>query len=821
MNTIRFSVKKVFFAVFTAVLAALLAFSLASGVFGLGENCEISSVTLNKSKGELTFEIKLTKEYVKANKSSTLYLFEFLPHESTSNINSMEPAKSFKANEKIIAKLAYYNGNMTRLYSKFAVAEQNADGSYNIISSAKYIENIGTLAENTEAYPNKSSKKGLQVQLFSDAQQLGAQHTVLNVAINEYMLGENSDAAQSFVYNGRTFYVDKARLAALDHTVKIYTDAGINVYFNIILTAPKADYHENIKCFYYDGISSEAKAYAVNTKNENSMKSFQAFMDYICARYMRTDHAHGFVPGIILGFEVNSNRMWNDAGDIDLTSYVYSYCTAFRVAYTAALSHYSEARVYVSLGNNFCTAQGTALADTQYGFPAKDFLDLFAQTIKTFGDIPWGLSVNPYPSDRTLTDYWNDTLAEDSFDTPFITMKNINTLTRYMNEEPLLYNSEPRSVIIGEFGVTGDASADNSMTLQASAYALAYYTVAQNEDIDAFIYKCHVDSSDGNLKYGLWTRVEGSTSTPAAKKPIYNVFSLIDTDQSEAATAFVKGTVGNNAFSAVIGEKVKYKIFDKRTVVTPTNADSSAFTKKYSEKVLFDLTGGKRNGFYPTDGTDYVELRVLEGDSDSILFAKLSGIPTEYKGIGNLISDGAFEKAHFITVRIMVSAPETANSLNLALRLQSNGDAENNTVVYEGETSVKPNEWQEVSFNIKDLVNASDADIDVIKLWVRTADASPEDGEYGIWLKDITLHTKKGMGFFGWFFTIILILVVLAVAGYGALYLRAQYIRKKRRAEAEMRRREMLRRQQMQQARQMNQIYTEAQYPDSQNTEDF
>ena len=820
MNKIRFSIKKIFVAVYTIVLAALLCFTLSAGVFALGENCEISSVTLNKSKGELSFEIKLTKEFAKENKSSSLYLFEFLPHESTSAVNSMEPVKSFKANEKITTKLAYYNGNMTRLYSKFAVAAQNADGSYSIISKAKYIENIGTLAENTEPYPTKSSKKGLQIQLFSDAQQLGTQHTVLPVAINEYMLGENSDAAQSFVYNGRTFYVDKAKLAALDHTVKTYTDAGINVYFNIILTAPKANANENIRSLYFDGISPDAKAYAVNTKNENGMKTFQAFMDYICARYMRTDRAHGFVPGIILGFEVNSNRMWNNAGDADMTSYVYSYCTAFRVAYTAAVSHYAEARVYISLGNNFRTAQSyaTASSDLHYAFPAKDFLDLFAETVKTFGDIPWGLSINPYPSDRAMTDYWNDTLAEDSIETPFITMKNINALTRYMNEEPLLYNSEPRSIIVGEFGVTGDASADNSMTLQAAAYALAYYTVAQNEDIDAFIYKNHVDSID-SLKYGLWTKVESSESTPAAKKPIYNVFSLIDTDQSEAATSFVKGTVGNNIFSSVIDEKVKYKIFNERTVVTPVSASAADFAKKYSKKVLLDLTKGRLCGFYPTDSTDYVELRGFDGSADSMLYAKLNGIPTEYKGIGNLIENGAFEKAHYITVRMMVSAPEAVNSMNLALRLQSNGNADANTVIYEGETLIKPNEWQEVSFKIKELVDVSDADIDFIKLWVRTSDSEPQDGEYGIWLDNITLQVKKGMGFFGRFFTLILILVLIAAAAYGVLYLRAQYIRKKRRAEAEMRRREMLRRQQMMQNRQMYQPYSPPQYPDDEDTQ--
>ena len=800
--------KKISFVLSGVILAVLLCVSFATGVFAAEDGCEIASVTLNKSKAELTLEIKLPKDYVKENKSETLYLFELAPYQSADDINTLEPVKSFKIGNKITSKLSFYNGNVTRLYSGFVVAIQNDDSSYTALTNTKYIDNPEALAENTESYPTKSSKKGLGLQMFSDAQQLGVMHTVVNVAINEYMLGENSDNAQSFIYNGRTFYINKNKLRVLDHTVKTYTDAGINVYFNIILSAPKAEDHENIKSLYCEGISADAKRFALNTENENAMHFFRAFMDYITARYTQADHAYGFVPGIILGYEVNSNRVWNNAGPTDLESYVSSYCTAFRIAYTAMTSHYSEGRVYISLANNFSVAEGdtAAVPGSLCDYPAKDFLDLFAETIKASGDIPWGLSINPYASDTSLTDYWNDTQASDSFETPYITMKNINTLTRYMNEERLLYNSEPRSIIIGEFGVSGDPGTDNSMTMQAAAYALAYYTADQNEDIDAFIYHGHVDHSGEARYYGLWTNKEGSVSEPAAKKPIYNVFSLIDTEQSEAVTAFVKQTVGDNAFNAVMSDNVKYKIFNKRTLLSSEGVEASDFAKGYTEKTLFDLTVGDDEGFYPTDGINYLELRPTESGDKTALYALMNGTPTEYKGIGNTIADGAFDKAQYITVRMMVNAPSSLNSLDVMVRLQSMGDAENDTVVFVGEASIKPNEWQEVSFKIKDLVSAADGDVDLIKLWVKTPDSAPEEGEYGIWLESVVIHTKNGMGFFGWFFTILLILLLLAVAAYGVLYLRAQYIRKQRRLAAERRRREMLRRGQMMQTQQTQNI---------------
>lgn len=798
----KYNVKNKFKAVF-AVAAAILALMLFAGAVSANtkDAGEITSVTLTKSQSEVAIEISLTKEYVKANKPATMYIFELLPHESTSNINSMEPVKEFKLAENTTVKIPFYNGNMTRLYSKFVVAEKTDDGTYNIITKAKYVENVSVLAKNTEAYPERSSKKGLQVQMFTDAQQLGVAHTVVNVAINEYLHGESSDASQSFVYNGQTFYVDSAKIALLDHKVKTYTDAGINVYFNIILTAPGENAHPNIASLYYEGISSDATLYALNTKNETAMKSFQAFMDYLASRYTREDRAYGFVPAFIMGFEVNSNRVWNNAGDVSLTNYIYSYCTAFRVAYTAMTSHYANGRVYISLGNNFNAAVSdlSITANSLQDYPAKDFLDSFAAVIKSSGDIPWGLSINPHPSTPGLTEFWNDEYATDDFETPFITMKNLGTLTRYMSEEALLYNSEIRSIIIGEFGLSGDPSSDESMTMQAAAYALAYYAVEQNDDIDAFIYHRHMDHSGEAQYYGLWTNVPDSTVEPLAKKPIYNVFSLIDTQKSEEVTAFVKHTVGTGAFGMFIAENVKYKQFNDRTVFEGQIADAEELDRGYKEKVLFDLTEGKLCDFYPTDGAQYVELRSFGDASETMLYAKLPDTLDGYTGIGNASFDeDALYKAHYITIRVMVTAPAEVDSMRFMLRLQDNGDGENNSAVYECEVTVTPNVWNDVSFNIKDFSAKTDGEVDLMKLWVSNTESDREIGEYGIRLESVTLQVKRGMGVIGWIFIVLLILAALAVGAYGALFLRARYIRKKRREAAMRQRQEMMRTQQIQ-----------------------
>ncbi|MGN1128909.1 MAG: DUF5722 domain-containing protein, partial [Candidatus Flemingiibacterium sp.] len=469
--------------------------------------------------------------------------------------------------------------------------------------------------------------------------------------------------------------------------------------------------------------------------------------------------------------------------------------------------HYTNGRVYISLGNNFNSAAETpgVDADPAYDWPAKEYLDFFASVVRNSGDIDWGLSVNPYPSDQSMTEFWLDEYAKNEVTTPFVTMKNIGVLTEYMHGESLTYNGKPRSIIIGEFGVGGDPSSNDSMSMQAAAYALAYYAAAQNEDIDAFIWHRHVDHAGEGLCFGLWSSIDGNVQLPLAKKTIYSVFAQIDTAKSGDVTSFVKTLVGSGAFSLFMPDNVKYSQFAVRTVIDAIRADESEFEKGFGERTLFDLTQGSFCKFYPTDNFKYVELSPFDGRPETILYAMASGIPTEYSGIGTVISEPeALKDAHYITLELMINAPEEVAGVDLMLRLEKTGDADTDTVVFDGEVLLKPNVMQTVSFKIKDFTSLTDGRADILKLWIKTPDADSPDGDYGIWLRDVVLHTKSGISVFGVIISIVIALIALAVLAYLALYIRAQHIRKKRRAEAERRRRQQLRMQAMQQNRGMN-----------------
>ncbi len=784
---------------------------MSMGVVGHAAESEngISQITLNKSRTELTVEIELSKDYVKENKSSTLYLFEFMPHQTAADINGLEPLESFKVNKEIAVKIPYQNGNVSRLYSKFAVAEKSAGGGYTVVGEMHYVDNFSDYAKNDEPFPTGSSKKGLRFGSFTDAQILGVQHTVINIPINEYMLGGMTEGATSFVYGGRTYYINENNLLVLDHRVRTYTEAGINVYFNILLSAPDSSYTGDLMSLYFDGASADASYYALNSRSETAMNMYCAFMDYICARYTSADHMYGFVPGIILGYEVNRGEKWNNFGSFDKAEYIDSYVTAFRVAYTAMRSNYSNGRVYISLGNNFNTAEAES------DMTGKEFLDGFNNAVKNSGNVDWGLSVNPYPSDVGIIEYWSDPFAGDDISTQYITMKNIGVLTEYMNDDDFQYNSDVRSIIIGELGIPGSPDDDSTMTMQAAAYALAYYTADRNKDIDAFIYYRHVDFPSEAYKYGLWTSKSQESSDAGAKKPIYNVFSLIDTDKSEEVTAFVKQTVGTGAFGMFMPDNVKYKSFEDRVYISKAAEASSEFEKKLKAKTLFDLTAGKTFNFYPSDYADYVDLSPVGSGSGTALYSRITNISNEYKGFGNTFkSDDALKGAKYITVRVMAEAPAEVSAVNVMLRLQKNGDGEFDTTVFEGTAQIQTGSWQDLRFKIDEFTEITKGDVDSIKLWVNTDGSDTVEGVSGLWLESVKIYTGKGIPFIVVLLIIILVLAALLVAAYFALYLRAQYIRRRRREAIERHRREQLRRQAIQRTQQTNQQgYRQPQMP--------
>jgi hypothetical protein len=116
----------------------------------------------------------------------------------------------------------------------------------------------------------------------------------------------------------------------------------------------------------------------------------------------------------------------------------------------------------------------------------------------------------------------------------------------------LLYNGQPRSIILSEQGFHSKQTPQSEQQ-QAAAYAYAWEKCQRLPMIDAFIYHRHVDhSQEGGLRLGLWRNVAGSIADPESPKPIYDLFLKAGSPQWSQAADLLLPITGLDSWDQVI-----------------------------------------------------------------------------------------------------------------------------------------------------------------------------------------------------------------------------------------------------------------------------
>lgn len=685
----------------------------------------IESVTVNKENNRISVSVSVDKEYAKENKGQTVHLFRLPPNNDPSNLTGLTPISSKEISDELD-----FTENFTKqfIYSSYVLATQNSDQTYKTLCDNVFISNPEEIADNTEAFPQSTTKKGLVSTISADAQYLGVAHTTIDVEIEDYISPVRTDDTISHTFFGQTFYINAKKLSALDHKIKVYSDANINVYLNIILgksTSSELD-------FLYFGKNDAASLFAINTKTVKSARHFAAFCEFLTSRYSAADGNYGFVPGYILGYEINAAGKWGYPSAATLEEYTENYANAYRILYNAVKSTYANGKVYVSVSNLFNGDENT----NDYG--AREFLTAFSDNMKRGSDTDWALAVNPYASDPLMTEFWNDTGATDTDDTKYVTMKNLDVLCRFMESEDMLYRGKVRSIIISEFGIHGDATDTNGSERQAAAYAMAYAIADTNPYVDAFIYYRHTDHSAENGKFGLLD------SHAETKKSVYRIFRDADTANAAKGLEMAKSYSSAELYNKYLKD---YSPVSKRITTEKIPMMRDEIPSNYSESVLFDLSAGSTCDFYPSDSAAYVELRPVDSEATlSSLYAVMKPVSSQtYMGISRSFTDEEKLVGDYITVYF---TPITPSTQTLTVQFRLDGEVDNVKQVFEASSQLSSNVEAALTFKISDFVKLTDGNINSLRIWYRPSNSALEAGEYALRLDKITVHTQGESGAF-------------------------------------------------------------------------
>ncbi|HET6327439.1 MAG TPA: DUF5722 domain-containing protein [Planctomycetaceae bacterium] len=394
-------------------------------------------------------------------------------------------------------------------------------------------------------FPPGVGLKGLQVQMIDDALKLGIKHAALNVSLTALIDLDAHPDSFRWKSGGRTFYFSRGAVEGIP--VLPLSTAGVRVYLILLSTVTS---EPRLNRIVRPAAAREVPngITGFNVTDPEGRRCFEACVEFLADRFSQQNGRFGRVAGYIVGNEVNSHGEWYCLGPAKTAQVAAEYLRAVRIAHTAVRRSSSDARVYISLEHNWTSRNN---ADPLKACPGRELLDEMNRLSKAEGDFNWHIAFHPYPENLRDPRTWRDKSALPRADSPKITFKNLEQLTRYLRRPELLCQGEPRHVILSEQGFDTPDKPDGQ-AVQAAGFCYAWIKVARTPGIDAFILHRHVDNAqEGGLNLGLWTHQPGSIATPGEKKQIYEVFRAAGTTDWERAFRFALPIIGIKTWDEV------------------------------------------------------------------------------------------------------------------------------------------------------------------------------------------------------------------------------------------------------------------------------
>ena len=427
---------------------------------------------------------------VPASDDGALYLFELQPFEY-----AIAPTAVPIASAPLSTTPAFtvpFTG--ARLYTKLALAVK-AGGQNVMVAYPQYIVNPEVLATHTKArrvrpLHSVQGKDLANLLIQSDSNINGIirdGYTTIQV-ISDGILGANEVYKSPYARAAMT-PADAHPLQPLHYMLNTYDAAGINAITQLLT-----------KC-------------AASSAGEN----------------------------YIIGNEANV-RKWNYTIWRDWDSYMMEYEQVFRVCYNAIKSQNANARVFVSIDQNWDRNRPASHAEYYEFIDGKDFLIKFDTLIKRGGNIDWNVAQHPYPVPLTYAKFWDMSgcpnggyMKAQVTSGKMMTFQNTSLLTNFLLQ-PAMFSpatGAPRRIIFSEIGLTNAQGVE----VQAASLYAAYYAAKANPLVDEIIFLFNF--SEANLD----TRLSGQSQA---------VFNSLGTPAEPAYEAWAKAVIGISDWAQVI-----------------------------------------------------------------------------------------------------------------------------------------------------------------------------------------------------------------------------------------------------------------------------
>ena len=336
---------------------------------------------------------------------------------------------------------------------------------------------------------------------------MGAMMTEINSPWIQTVTPAEQDIPHEFC--GQTYYFDKPTMDLYDKLMQPCIDRGVPCLIRMInrfsyrLKGSDDALTKIIGHPGYESTGFSEQMSAFNLRTEQGLMMYCAFIDFICARYMDTASPL-FCSNIMdVGNEINAQDVWHNMGAIACADFMEEYTVSLRLAHLIARKYNANSRVNISLDHYFATALKD---DAQHMYHGRSCLAYLAEYCRRDGDFDWGIAAHPYPENLSKPDFYHDTTATYDWDTPRITMKNIEMLQALVELPQLLYRGKSRRIVCDEQGFHTDYNDPESENKGAYAFVLFMQKMRKCPNIDLFLINRYADmplGDESELHLGL------------------------------------------------------------------------------------------------------------------------------------------------------------------------------------------------------------------------------------------------------------------------------------------------------------------------------
>lgn len=644
-------------------------------------------VNLNSRGTEFEIEVMPSTELLEKYGSSELILVMLNPGQSFTDIGNCTELARRRADDSVNFKIKLIENGKNRLYNAFTAVffDANTNTYVEAVDNVGYVSNPEKLSKSSEEYKESTAIKGLNVVYDSEASSLGISHAMIDIPFEDYLLPDGNADSVSFIFCGKSYYIDKNAVETLDGRIEFYTENDVNVYLRFVLRHGGGALSGDLTCFSYPGSTEDSDNYAVNMSDTKCAQSVAAFADFIAGRYAGEDKSHGSVTAFVVGDDLNTPG--KTVSGIDLNTYYRSSFAFVRTVCTAMLSHRESGRVYVDVDNNL-KVKSTGACDSS----AQEYLTRLAEYTAKTGELPWGVSASVKASSTDPDRIWYDNSGNGAYLTP----SNLTALSNDIMSAPeLLCGNEMRDMIIGDFSVSV-GEGENSEKNQAASYAYAYYKVLEADAFGAFIYSTQADKE--NDRSGLYaTNLEGD---PVSARKIHGIFCDIDTDKN--IDSFVGSVINDSGWDSV------YASFREKAAIRKNRGGgvSPCDPVQYSTSVLVDFSDGTLGGFEMVGNGSYLGL-VPNSASASLraVMVKNNAADTPYivkKGIerADIQNDNLL-----VTLSAHGNEGSSATAFNVRIELVQTNERGMDVIYKSDVQQISPSTTLTLAFNIKDGVS--------------------------------------------------------------------------------------------------------------------